>query len=582
MPDPLSRRSVLGLLGAASAGSLIGCTDDREAPPARVIEPEAMPALQGFAWPQTVTSELVLHVSTIWPGFALEIYTLGAAERVAAFGPFDGASLARGQSDAAWQWPELRIPIALPPGLYIGALRACDETGAIVDAPPSLATANGEAKILFIVRGAPTAAILYKLPLFTYQAYNETGGASLYGVWDKVQVTMRRPGGGTGHTRTGDDVWQLFADGLTDSFGAPGDRQWNTFEHWDAKMIRWLLARGTALDFCTDWDLHVDPDLLSGYRLLVNAGHDEYWSSAMRDQVEDFLAAGGNAAWFGGNTAFWKVDVDERSALITCDKTYNFTDHWNLQGRPENAMTGMSMRAAGYTSRPRAPLGYTVLAPQAWVFAATGIAAGEDIGADAGVVGYECDGAPIDAELALTFADETPLNFQALARCVLPTQPSQDGWLGAVPGAAMIGLFARRGTVFNAGTTDWARVLAAGDADIVTITGNVIDRLRAHQLRHDIVGRVAPPQPTTAPPPPPPIAGMFDQPIYTWVATDEGFVVATTDGNVYRVFGSPPVFDVLPFISGGRGRPVPVLTARPDGVTAINADGYVHELSWTL
>jgi hypothetical protein len=44
--------------------------------------------------------------------------------------------------------------------------------------------------------------------------------------------------------------------------------------------------------------------------------------------------------------------------------------------------------------------------------------------------------------------------------------------------AATLGLFQRGGTVFSAGTTDWALVLADGrDCKVERITRNVLDRL---------------------------------------------------------------------------------------------------------
>jgi hypothetical protein len=44
--------------------------------------------------------------------------------------------------------------------------------------------------------------------------------------------------------------------------------------------------------------------------------------------------------------------------------------------------------------------------------------------------------------------------------------------------AATMGIFSRNGTVFTAGTTDWAQVLENGqDAHVDTITRNVISRL---------------------------------------------------------------------------------------------------------
>ena len=35
---------------------------------------------------------------------------------------------------------------------------------------------------------------------------------------------------------------------------------------------------------------------------MLSVGHDEYWSWEMRDAVEGFVAAGGNVAFFSGNT----------------------------------------------------------------------------------------------------------------------------------------------------------------------------------------------------------------------------------------------------------------------------------------
>ena len=52
--------------------------------------------------------------------------------------------------------------------------------------------------------------------------------------------------------------------------------------------------------------------LLGGYRsLFLSVGHDEYWSSAMRDTVEGFIGRGGHAAFLSGNTSFWQVRLED-------------------------------------------------------------------------------------------------------------------------------------------------------------------------------------------------------------------------------------------------------------------------------
>ena len=104
--------------------------------------------------------------------------------------------------------------------------------------------------------------------------------------------------------------------------GSPGRRgrhHWNTFEKWDAKLIRWLEREGRQVDFCTDWDLDREPALLSTYRMLLSVGHDEYWSTRMRDHTEAFVAQSGNLAFLGGNTCYWRVDVQDGSVLA-CSK----------------------------------------------------------------------------------------------------------------------------------------------------------------------------------------------------------------------------------------------------------------------
>jgi hypothetical protein len=127
------------------------------------------------------------------------------------------------------------------------------------------------------------------------------------------------------------------------------------------------------------------------------------------------------------------------------------------------------------------------------VFAGTGLARGEAFGRDSHppLVGYECDGAPLDgfdsgsgvARLAPHARDcGTPPGYQLLAAFPLDARwqerPPREGMAaGEGVHAATCGLFTRNGTVFSAGTTDWAQVLDSGDPVVERITRNVLDRL---------------------------------------------------------------------------------------------------------
>jgi hypothetical protein len=54
-----------------------------------------------------------------------------------------------------------------------------------------------------------------------------------------------------------------------------------------------------------DFDAHAD--LLRDYELVLGVGHDEYWSRAGRDQVDDHIERGGDYVSLSGNTMFWQV-----------------------------------------------------------------------------------------------------------------------------------------------------------------------------------------------------------------------------------------------------------------------------------
>lgn len=338
-----------------------------------------------------------------------------------------------------------------------------------------------EAGILFVVTpSAPSGRkVLFKIPTFTYHAYNTAGGGSLYSA---AQVTMLRPGGGVGGP----------VKGLPDPYDTASPRQ--TFAHWDAPFIAWMEENRIESDFCTDLDLHEGQHLHDGYRLLVAAGHDEYWSAEIRRNVTAFRDSGGNIANFGANTCWWRVHVTPDGAGLRCDKfppgasaekdpdsSYGCPDHW-WESEPENSLIGVSYRnGGGHWDGPRTPLGFTVTDADHWLFSGTGLRTGDVVGRDGALVGYECDGAAYELDASgrplPTGRDGTPKDFEILGIAPLP-----GDWNFAAreaidsPRAATLGLYTANGTVFTAATTDWARLLAT-DTQVSAITRNVFTRL---------------------------------------------------------------------------------------------------------
>ena len=237
----------------------------------------------------------------------------------------------------------------------------------------------------------------------------------------------------------------------------------------------------------------------------------------MRDCVENFVLQGGNAAFFSGNVAFWQARVE--SDKVICHKMHPEQDPlygtpltatmWSdpVVGRPENQMTGVSFTRGGYAHMPHSPRGsggYTVQAASHWVFAGTELEAGDQLGSESIVVGYECDGCAFvetGAGIEATGLDDTPESFEVLAHAParlwetkhLPAALRDDyvgelNWVaerlkgGDTPqnraefdqGHAVMGIFEMgRGHVFTVGCTDWAYGLQ--DPVIARVTQNVIE-----------------------------------------------------------------------------------------------------------
>lgn len=446
--------------------------------------------IQGYPGRASVApgERLVLHVATNAPRFRASFYRWGDGYTLVKESPWlAGKKAPRGSAARDWNWPayEFLVSPDWPSAVYMVDLQ---ESGAESSRP------SFDAAALFVVRGEGRSPLLYKIPLATYHAYNCTGGGCFYVDAARSRtppgskVSLRRPGGGIGSEKV---------YGAVDYYDPSSPRQ--TFAHWDAPFVRWLTRNGYAPEFCIDLDVHHEPHLLDRYRLLLNVGHDEYWSEPMRDRVETFIAHGGNVAFFGANVCWWRIHLMDDATAIVCHQggPTGALDHWCAKtgvNRPEDSLTGVSYRhGGGWWDGPRRTRGY-VVQQEHWVFSGTGLRPGDTFGADTSppLVGYECDGAPFDhfdetTGRAVLSRDAhhggTPSEFRALAIGVLNPDwqelPSRAGHpSGCGIHAATMGMYTRNGTVFTAGTTDWAQVLASGkETGVSTITRNVLDQL---------------------------------------------------------------------------------------------------------
>ena len=85
------------------------------------------------------------------------------------------------------------------------------------------------------------------------------------------------------------------------------------------------------------------------------AGHDEYWSSAMRDGFDAALAAGTNLAFMGSNDAYWNVRyADDNRTILSAKSLYDpnpvlreKTAMFREIGRPECMIMGVQHNFSG-------------------------------------------------------------------------------------------------------------------------------------------------------------------------------------------------------------------------------------------
>lgn len=480
------------------------------------------------------------HVSSSASSYDMDIARIGAKRETVwskrgikgKYHPTPDEAYAHGCS-----WPasfELKVPKDWRSGFYLVNLRATDRSGNVL-----------AAEHFFVVRATnrgATAKILMVLSTNTYNAYNQFGGRCMYssdegalaprlsfqrpwqkGLLFKVPNTARNINNGT----PGFGEKPLL-DGFrrTKELGYHHWTRGGGFHNWESIFVQWAEANGYTLDYCVQSDLDFHPEVVDGYPMITTVGHDEYWSWKERDVVDDFVANGGNAAFFIGNGAFWQVRLENSGNDMVC---YKYIPEWDpvwgaknektltgmwshpKTGRPENSTFGLSFTRGGYHREgfimPRSAGGYMVYRPNHWVFAGTELEYGDVFGGKDKIVGYECDGLDYTVRNGLpypTCTDGAPKTTEilALAPASLGERPTVDHpvvWgqrdLEAVTRqlegkvtpallekyrygtAAMITYTKGKSTVFNCGSTEWVYGLQGRDLFVERITSNILDRL---------------------------------------------------------------------------------------------------------
>jgi len=320
---------------------------------------------------------VTLRVSTVAPSFTVEAYRMGWYQglggRLVWTSPAVPGQLQAGPTwseetgtaEARWD-PSVEVPIldAWMPGSYL--LKLVASTGQQRWVP------------LTVRDDASTAAYAVMNAVTTWQAYNRWGGCSLYHCSDRgadraTVVSFDRP-------------YDAVAGGSGDFVGN------------ELPLIMRVEELGLDVTYLTSVDLHQRPELLARHKGLVSLGHDEYWSKQMRDGAEQARDAGVNLMFLGANAVYRQIRFEPSPGGVD-RRVVNYRSGADPIRRVDPAQTTVSFRESP-VNRPEATLigqqyecnpvraDLVVTDPGAWVWAGTGVTAGQHLEI---VVGSEYD-----------------------------------------------------------------------------------------------------------------------------------------------------------------------------------------------
>ena len=428
--------------------------------------------------------------------------------------------------DAGWDADfELRVPERMRSGVYAARLEA---DGAVDHVP-------------FFVRpkrGTATAPILFLAPTATYLAYAGFHGFASETSAERYEQLIGRPlkldFPGTPEEAYAVEnrllsMYDRHSDGSGVTYSSrlrpipnmrPGYRMpllglgegHPYFFSADLHLVDWLESQGYEYDVATDDDLHTEgEELLAPYLTMVTGTHPEYWSGAMLDALESYLAGGGRLMYLGGNGFYWVTSYDrERPHVIEVRRWHGTETYeaepgeyyhsttgelgglWRFRGRPPQRLVGVGFTSQGFDySLPYERRTGSADPRAAFIF--EGVDPDEPIGGFGlvmgGAGGLEVD--RVDEALgtpphALVLATSTGFSdvYQHAVEEIVSMNPGQGGSENPLVRADMVYMEGPNGgAVFSVGSISWCGSLSHNgyDNNVSRITGNVLRRFSSEE-----------------------------------------------------------------------------------------------------
>jgi hypothetical protein len=414
--------------------ALPGTTSWQLTSPAREDE------ISGYASQESVAPGQIISFSirTLEPRFSASIYRIGwyggdGARLMVMFPSIPGHDWTVPKPDPktgllVCHWPAsfgITVPDTWVSGMYL--VKLTDSAGY-------------QAYIPFtVLESRPTSPLLLIDTVTTSEAYNWWGGKSLY-----VAINYKGATAQFDHRAVMVSYDRPFAQNA----GA------GWFLSWEIHMVRWLEKNGYDTAYANDLDVNDDPSILLHRRGIIIAGHDEYWSLAMRNAFDAAVASGVNLANFAANTGYWQIRLapigSTPDRIQICYKDFNrdpihatepavATVEWRSRQvhRPESELLGAMYQAFEGT---HGPFPWVAKHTKDWVFTGSGLKAGSKV---LGLVGHEEDavlsGYPHPAGLHV-------ISASPVIDSVGKHRVANSTWYRAKSGAV----------VFDGSTIDWA------------------------------------------------------------------------------------------------------------------------------
>ena len=298
-------------------------------------DPRMWDKIRGYANTTSIDhgESFTLFVTTAAPSWKADAYRIGyyqgnGGRLVWSSGELPGEAQARATVDpktnmaeAIWNPSvDVQTDTSWPPGTYLIRLTSSD---------------GGATFVPMIVRDDESEApILVQSSVTTWQAYNPWGGANHY-----------TGSGGLSSTR-----------GRVISFDRPyGGNGSGEFFGREFEFVYFVERLGLDVTYWTDIDLHERPELALRHNAVISLGHDEYYSTSMRDGLERARDGGVNIAFFGANAIYRKIRL-EPSPLGPSRRQVNYrvASEDPLNGRQPSEVT-VSWRD-GPSSKPESAL----------------------------------------------------------------------------------------------------------------------------------------------------------------------------------------------------------------------------------